>query len=107
MTLAGFLPGLVACADCVKYEGGAVCFDAATGLLFCAECAAKRGLAANLDAAALAAMRHITYSEDEKLFGFSIGPESLARLGSVVEQYVRYCVDKPFKTLEFYHSVLE
>lgn len=52
-------------------------------------------------------MRHITYSEDEKLFGFSIGPESLARLGSVVEQYVRYCVDKPFKTLEFYHSVLE
>ena len=59
------------------------------------------------DAAALAAMRHITYSEDEKLFGFSIGPESLARLGSVVEQYVRYCVDKPFKTLEFYHSVLE
>ena len=107
LTLAGFLPGLVACADCVKYEGGAFCFDAATGLLFCAECAAKRGLAANLDAAALAAMRHITYSEDEKLFGFSIGPESLARLGSVVEQYVRYCVDKPFKTLEFYHSVLE
>ena len=91
LTLAGFLPGLVACADCVKYEGGAFCFDAATGLLFCAECAAKRGLAANLDAAALAAMRHITYSEDEKLFGFSIGPESLARLGSVVEQYVRYC----------------
>ena len=106
LTLAGFLPGLVACADCVKYEGGPFCFDAATGLLFCAECAAKRGLAANLDAAALAAMRHITYSEDEKLFGFFIGPESLAHLGAAVEQYVRYCVDKPFKTLEFYHSVL-
>ena len=90
----------------MKYEGGPYCFDAATGLLFCAECAAKRGLAANLDAAALAAMRHITYSEDEKLFGFSIGPESLAHLGAAVEQYVRYCVDKPFKTLEFYHSVL-
>ena len=51
-------------------------------------------------------MRHITYSEDEKLFGFFIGPESLAHLGAAVEQYVRYCVDKPFKTLEFYHSVL-
>ena len=34
LTLAGFLPGLVACADCVKYEGGPFCFDAATGLLF-------------------------------------------------------------------------
>ncbi len=106
LTQAGFLPGLVACTDCVKYEGGPFFFDAATGLLYCADCAAKRGFSANLDAAALAAMRHITYSEDEKLFGFSIAQNSLFRLGTVVEQYVHYCVDKPFKTLEFYHSVL-
>ena len=44
MTLAGFMPDLVACADCVKYEGGAFCFDARKGRLYCGECAAKREL---------------------------------------------------------------
>lgn len=64
MTLAGFMPDLVACADCVKYEGGAFCFDARKGRLYCGECAAKRELECNLDPAALAAMRHIVFSGD-------------------------------------------
>lgn len=105
MTLAGFMPDLVACADCVKYEGGAFCFDALHGRLFCAECAAKRELACNLDAASLAAMRYIVFSEDAKLFSFSASEQTALRLGAVAERWTLVCVNRPLRALEFLHTV--
>lgn len=105
MTLAGFMPDLVACADCVKYEGGAFCFDALRGRLFCAECAAKRELACNLDAASLAAMRYIVFSEDAKLFSFSASEQTALRLGAVAERWTLVCLNRPLRALEFLHTV--
>lgn len=106
LSLAGYMPNLVACADCVKYDGGPFCFEAESGELYCAECAGRRGLACNLDPAALAAMRHIVYSEDAKLFSFELGTESLAQLSAVSARYVLVCVDRPVKTLDFLNTVL-
>lgn len=106
LSLTGFLPDVVACADCVKYEGGAFCFEPQAGVLYCADCAEKRGLTWNLDPSALAALRHIVYSEPEQLFRFSLGEESTLRLGAVAQQYARYCLDRPFKTLDFLNTVL-
>lgn len=105
MTLAGFMPDLVACADCVKYEGGRFCFDARRGRIYCAECAAKRELACNLDAAALAALRYIVFSEDQKLFSFTLGEKSAAQLGAVTQQWVLFCVNRPLRSLEFLRTV--
>lgn len=105
MTLAGFMPDLVACADCVKYEGGAFCFDAMRGRLFCADCAAKRELSCNLDAAALAAMRYIVFSEDEKLFSFSVSEQTAVRLGAVTQQWTLVCLNRPLRSLEFLQTI--
>lgn len=107
MTLAGFMPDLVACADCVKYEGGSFCFDAHRGCLYCAQCAEKRDLACNLDASALAAMRHIVFSADEKLFSFSLAPQSTQMLEEVTGRWALYCMDRPLRSLDFLHTVLE
>ena len=107
MTLAGFMPDLVACADCVKYEGGAFCFDARKGRLYCGECAAKRELECNLDPAALAAMRHIVFSGDDKLFSFSLAEHSTQLLGAVTGRWALYCVDRPLRSLDFLNTVLD
>ncbi len=107
MTLAGFMPNLVACSDCVKYEGGSFFFDAVSGRLYCAECAAKRELACNLDASALAALRHIAYSEDAKLFSFQLSDASAACLGRATADWVMTCIDKPLRSLEFLSTVLD
>ena len=107
MTLAGFMPDLVACADCVKYEGGAFCFDARKGRLYCCECAAKRELECNLDPAALAAMRHIVFSGDDKLFSFSLAEHSTQLLGAVTGRWALYCVDRPLRSLDFLNTVLD
>lgn len=103
---AGFMPNLVACDDCVKYEGGPFCFDVQRGVLYCAACAAKRGMSPNLDASALAAMRHIVYAPDEKLFAFTLSDESTRALGAVAERYVMQCIDRPFQSQEFLQTVL-
>lgn len=107
MTLAGFMPDLVACADCAKYEGGAFCFDALRGCLYCAECAAKRELRCNLDAPALSAMRYIVFSEDAKLFSFSVSPQVAKQLGAVTQHWTLVCLNRPLRSLEFLRTIWE
>ena len=82
MTLAGFMPDLVACA-------------------------AKRELECNLDPAALAAMRHIVFSGDDKLFSFSLAEHSTQLLGAVTGRWALYCVDRPLRSLDFLNTVLD
>lgn len=106
LSLAGFMPNLVACADCVKYEGGPFCFDRTAAKIYCAECASKRGEACNLDPAALAAMRHIVFSSDEKLFSFTLGEKSSQQLGNVITRYLNVCLDHPLKTADFLNTIL-
>lgn len=107
MTLAGFMPDLIACSDCVKYEGGPFLFDAVRGRLYCEKCAAKRDRECNLDAPALAALRYIAYSEDTKLFSFHLSDASLAYLERATADWVMTCMDKPLRSLEFLNTVLE
>lgn len=106
LSVAGYMPDLVACKDCVRYEGGSFYFDANTGCVFCEDCAAKRGITCNLSASSLAAMRHIVYSEGAKLFAFSLATKAQQQLSTAAGQYTQICVDRPIKTLEFLNTML-
>ncbi|MEG1069455.1 MAG: DNA repair protein RecO [Ruthenibacterium sp.] len=106
LSLAGYMPNLVACADCVKYDGGSFYFNPATALLYCENCAAKHDFTCNLDAAALDAMRHIVFASDEKLFSFTLSQQSTALLSNVMGQYRNYCLERPMKSLSFLETVL-
>ena len=55
-----------------------------------------------LSSGVLRAMRHICYSEDEKLFSFSLSEESLNALSDVTEHFLLTQTSKKFKTLDFY-----
>ena len=104
---AGYLPALVYCKSCQKYDGGDFYFDVEAGELLCGSCAAAAGLVPNLDAGALTALRHIALVEDKKIFAFALSDHSLEKLGRVAERYAASRLDKPLKTLDFLHSVME
>lgn len=106
MCLCGFMPNLVYCARCNKYEGGAFFLDVREGDLLCADCAAVQNKTPNLDAGALYALRHICLVEDKKVFAFTLTPDSKARLCSAVEQYALTHIDKPLKSYDFLKTVL-
>lgn len=103
---AGYLPQLLCCAECNKYDGGDFYFDLASGALLCADCAEKQGFSPNLSPAALMALRHICLVEEGKTFGFTLASASLAQLCAVAEQYLLQRLDKELKSMSFLKQVL-
>ena len=57
LTLAGYMPDVLACAGCGKYDGGDFYLDPVEGRLLCADCAEKAHHITNLDNGALYALR--------------------------------------------------
>jgi DNA repair protein RecO (recombination protein O) len=115
MTMAGYMPDLVACRGCGAYESEEMYFLPADAQLVCGECA--RGDAANgaapgmggirLSRGALAALRHTVYADFGRLFSFSLPDAALRELAAASERYVLCCLDRSFTTLEFYDSLRE
>lgn len=104
LCLSGYMPDLVACGDCGEEYDGDFLFSPVEGLIFCEKCRHKHS-GIMLPSGVLRAMRHICYSEDEKLFSFTLGEESMKMLGEVTERFLLTQTSKKFKTLDFYKVI--
>lgn len=108
LTLSGFMPNLVACRECACYEAEQMLFLAGSGELICGECLAAATLTEQpqpLAPSVLAAMRHVIYSELEKLFFFELPAEALASLSKMTERYLVCQTEKTYPTLDFYKAL--
>lgn len=105
MTLSGYMPDLVACGDCSNFDEEGMFFSPVEGQIFCGECVSDHTCIA-LPNSVLSAMRHICYSEDAKLFSFTLQEESLKFLSEVTENFLMTQTAKKFKTLDFYKAVM-
>ncbi len=106
MSECGFLPKLLCCEGCGKYDGDDFYLDAQSGHLLCAACARKQGHEPTLCEGALFALRHICLVEDKKIFAFRASPEALEDLARVAEHYALVHLDKPLKSYSFLKTVL-
>ena len=104
--MAGYLPDLVMCRECGVYAAEEMYFSPHTGEIECASC---HGIMADgmikLSEAALTALRHTVYSDDDKLFSFTLSEEGLKMLNAASESYLQYRFEKEFKTLNFYKAI--
>ena len=104
--MAGYLPDLVMCRECGVYAAEEMFFSPRTGEIECASC---HGIKADgmikLSEAALTALRHTVYSDDDKLFSFTLSDEGLKMLNAASESYLQYRFEKEFKTLNFYKAI--
>ncbi len=107
MSMAGYMPDLVACKSCGAYEKGEMYFLPLSGDLMCGDClgAAENMVRLRLSPGVLAAMRHILYSEPARLFDFTLSQEGLHYLGEICEYYVIVQLDMMLHSLEFYKSL--
>lgn len=110
LTLAGYMPNLVACSECACYESAAMYFLVESGELLCGDCLQKQHnkpvKQIALSVGVLAAMRHIIYAPPERLFSFELPPERLCQLGGITERYLLHQTEKNYATLDFYKSML-
>lgn len=110
LSLAGYMPDLVACAGCGVYEDAGMELLPALGTLRCARCRAadaSGGAGMPLPPGALAAMRHAVYAPFARLFAFSLTPDAQAAFSAAAERYLLYTLDRGFQTLDFYRSLRE
>lgn len=103
--LSGFMPDLVACGGCGKFEDDIMYFDISGGRLFCADCKGETADLTPLDRTLLSAMRHIVYSEFSRLYSFTVPNESAKRLSEITGKYITVQTDHRFAALDFYNSV--
>ena len=106
--LCGYMPNLVCCDECKKYEDENMYFNISSANILCENCADvcdNSFYQIKLTRGMVAALRHIVYSPVEKLFSFSLSDEALDILSDVSEKYIEYYVKPNFKTLEIYKKL--
>ena len=105
LTLAGYMPDLVACRDCGCYQADSMYFSLASSDLLCPACknSAERRMA--LPPGVLAAMRHILYAPLRRVFSFTLPAEGLQQLQRVSELYIKHQLEKTLPTLEYYNRL--
>lgn len=108
IALSGFMPDLVCCHECAAYENVSFVFDLQQGFLLCEDCYASGGSGEfqRLTPSLLAALRHIIYADDVKLFGFTASEATLNLLSQTTERYILSHLERSFRPLEIYRSLL-
>ena len=109
LSMAGYMPDLVACRHCGQYTAVTMYFLPLSGSLLCGDCLPEVRLPDNtvrlrISLGVLTAMRHIIYSEPEKVFNFTLPPEELKYLGDLCEYYTIVQLDRRLDSLDFYKS---
>ncbi len=106
ISISGYMPDLVGCYICGKYKSKYMYFSIDKGVIICNECCKNEAVnIIKISLGVLTAMRHIIYSDLDKLFSFNLSEKSIKNLSSVAEKYLLYVLNKDFKTLNFYKSL--
>ena len=105
MSIIGYSPDLIACSECGEFETEPMYFNHYTGELYCCVCKGNGTNAYPLEV--ILAMRHIVFSETDKLFSLIVSDSSLHLLESVAEKYLTSVLKKDFNTLKFYKSITQ
>lgn len=104
MCIAGFMPNLIACERCGEYETNTMYFDVEDGLLYCENCISSQALF-SLDIGLVKALRHIAFSDFEKIYSFKMEDYAIPDLSYITEKYLLSKLQRNFKTLDFYNSI--
>ena len=102
--LIGYEPDLSGCAVC----GGSVhadgWFEPRLGLIRCNACP-RSPESLPLDGAALSAARYILSAPVGRVFSFRLGEQPLALLSRASERYLLSCLERGFRTLDYYNNL--
>ena len=102
--ISGYMPDLLACKECGKFEDDVVFFNMSDGSLTCKDCTENFDGLTPLDRTSLSALRHIAFSEFNKLYSFEIPQKSADMLSKITEKYLLTQTDYRFSTLDFYNN---
>lgn len=104
MCVAGYMPNLIACDKCGEYETNTMYFDIEQGVIYCENCVSA-SVMLPLEIGLIRAMRHIAFSDFDKIYNFTMTKESLSDLSFITERYILSRLQRNFNTLDFYKEI--
>lgn len=109
MCLAGYMPDIMMCSNCGEYEKEVMFFLPKLGQFICKDCYEKNEnteYKIKLNPSTVTAMRHCCYADTQKLFSFSLPGNDLKVLNFCGEEYIKFMLERDFKTLRFLKGIL-
>ena len=107
MALAGFEPLAEGCALCGREDVDAPMLDVLGGLVTCGGCKSHDApLRLPLTAGGLAALRHVLTADTKRLYSFTLEERALAALDHAGEAFITTQLERSFRTLDYYKSLL-
>jgi len=103
-SLHGYMPDLQECNNCGEFKDVKMNLHLLEGNILCDNC--TNGERIKLSEGLLAALRHIIYADDNKIFSFSLSDEGLKALSDITEMYIKTQIGRHFDTLDFFKSVM-
>ena len=108
LSMSGYMPDLVACAECASYESDVMYFFVKQGNIVCGDCHKPAGeRTVQLHRGVLTAMRHSIYSEFPKLFSFALPEPALRQFSGAAELCLLAHTESNFPTLSFFKDVAD
>lgn len=109
-SICGYMPNLTGCISCKSYDFDKIYFSVGNGTLICGNCFKNDAKYEKLNVSkistpVLMALRHIVYSDFNKLFSFNISESFEKELEFISEKYIYYHLGSGFKALDFYKSI--
>ncbi len=107
MCLAGYMPDIIMCKYCGEYNKDRMYFLPRTGQLICGDCIenSPEEYKIPLNPSSTTALRHCCYADKEKLFSFTLPERDLKSLNVCSEEYIKFMLEKDFRTLKFFKSI--
>lgn len=107
MSEIGFMPDVVACHKCGIFEPEELYFSLSDGSFLCSVCCPPEFKKSRfkLTLPVLSAIRHIVFSDFNRLFNFRVSPDVLEKLSEFSESYIISHLERNFNTLVFYKSL--
>jgi len=103
-SLIGYMPSLIACAECGEFETDPMYFNEMTGELFCCNCKGSGTKCYPLEV--ISAMRHAVFSEFDKMFLLKISSDNIPHFAYTSENYLISVLKRKFRTLDFYKAMI-
>ena len=103
LCVSGFAPLADSCARCGRTDPASPVLDTVRGVVYCRDCAP--GASVPLCTDSLAALRHVVYGDEKRLYSFRLSPEPLQRFSDAAERFLFAQMERRFRTLEFYKSL--
>lgn len=104
----GLMPDIVSCKKCGIFEPDEIYFNISESSFLCRDCrqqSANSDIIVKCPLSVLKALRHIVFSDFNRLFNFRISDNSQSILSYLSEQYIVSHFEHNFKTLDFYKSI--